>query len=69
MFLSKATRMRASLIPLDGGQPIEIVKDVTVIGRKEFCDVRLENPSISKVHIVIVQTDGLLLFRDLGSTN
>jgi hypothetical protein len=61
--------MRASLIPLDGGPTIELVKDVTVIGRKEFCDVRLEDPSVSKVHLLIAKSDGLLLFRDMGSTN
>ncbi len=61
--------MKATLIPLDGGQAIELVKDVTVIGRKEFCDVRIDDPSISKVHLLIAKTDGLLLFRDMGSTN
>ncbi len=61
--------MRASLIPLDGHPPIEIENDVTVIGRKEFCDVQLDDPSISKVHLLIVRTNDVLLFRDMGSTN
>lgn len=61
--------MRASLIPLEGGQPIDIKKDITIVGRKENCDVRLAHASVSKVHLVIVQTNGALLFRDLGSTN
>src|SRR5947207_338467 len=61
--------MRAQLLPLDGGPPIEIVKDLTVVGRKEECDVRLDHKSVSKMHCVIVKTDGLLLLRDLGSTN
>ncbi len=61
--------MRAQLIPLDGSPPIDLVKDMTVIGRKEDCDLRLEHKSISKQHCVIVKTDGLLLLRDLGSTN
>ncbi len=61
--------MRAQLVPLDGGPPIEIVKDMTVVGRKEDCDVRLDHKSVSKMHCVIVKTDGLLLLRDLGSTN
>jgi pSer/pThr/pTyr-binding forkhead associated (FHA) protein len=61
--------MRAQLVPVDGGAPIEIVKDLVVIGRKEDCDVRLEHKSVSKLHCVIVKTDGLLLLRDLGSTN
>src|SRR6266566_1900917 len=61
--------MRAQLMPLDGGPPIEIVKDLTIVGRKEDCDVRLDHKSVSKMHCVIVKTDGLLLLRDLGSTN
>jgi predicted component of type VI protein secretion system len=61
--------MRAQLIPLDGGDAIEIVKDMTVVGRKEDCDLRLDHKSVSKQHCVIVKTDGLLLLRDLGSTN
>ena len=61
--------MRAQLIPLDGGEPIEIVKDMTVVGRKEDADLRLDHKSVSKMHCVIVKTDGLLLLRDLGSTN
>src|SRR5579871_2705348 len=61
--------MRAQLIPLDGGAPIEIVKDMTLVGRKEDVDLRLDHKSVSKLHCVIVKTDGLLLVRDLGSTN
>jgi predicted component of type VI protein secretion system len=61
--------MRAQLLPLDGGPPIEIVKDLSLVGRKEDCDIRLEHKSVSKVHCAIAKTDGLLLLRDLGSTN
>lgn len=61
--------MRAQLVPVEGGSPIDIVKDLVVVGRKEDCDVRLEHKSVSKIHCVIVKTDGLLLLRDLGSTN
>jgi pSer/pThr/pTyr-binding forkhead associated (FHA) protein len=61
--------MRAQLIPLDGGPAVDLVKDLTVVGRKEDCDLRLEHKSISKQHCIIVKTDGLLLIRDLGSTN
>lgn len=61
--------MRAQLIPLDGGEPIEITKDLTVVGRKDDADLRLDHKSVSKLHCIIVKTDGLLLLRDLGSTN
>ena len=61
--------MRAQLIPIDGGKPIEIIKDMVLVGRKEDCDLNLDHKSVSKLHCVIVKTDGLLLVRDLGSTN
>jgi pSer/pThr/pTyr-binding forkhead associated (FHA) protein len=61
--------MRAQLVPLTGGTPIEVGKDMTLVGRGEECDVRLEHKSVSKIHCVIVKTDGLMLVRDLGSTN
>jgi pSer/pThr/pTyr-binding forkhead associated (FHA) protein len=61
--------MRAQLVPMDGSPPIDIVKDLIVVGRKDECDLRLEHKNVSKLHCVIVKTDGLLLLRDLGSTN
>ena len=61
--------MRARLVAVDGEASIDLVKDLTLLGRDEDCDVRLEHKSISKLHCVIAKTDGLLLIRDLGSTN
>jgi pSer/pThr/pTyr-binding forkhead associated (FHA) protein len=61
--------MRAQLIPADGSSPLEIRRDLTLVGRKEDSDLCLPHKSISKMHCVIVKTDGLLLIRDLGSTN
>jgi predicted component of type VI protein secretion system len=61
--------MRAQLMPLDGGAPVEVAKEMTLVGRQEECDLRLDHKSVSKMHCVIVKTDGLLLLRDLGSTN
>jgi pSer/pThr/pTyr-binding forkhead associated (FHA) protein len=61
--------MRAQLIPLEGGAPVEVAKEMMVIGRQEECDLRLDHKSVSKMHCVLVKTDGVLLIRDLGSTN
>jgi pSer/pThr/pTyr-binding forkhead associated (FHA) protein len=61
--------MKAELVPLNGGPPIQIVRDVTVVGRREYCDVQIDHPSLSKRHAVLVKTDGLLILRDLASTN
>jgi pSer/pThr/pTyr-binding forkhead associated (FHA) protein len=60
----------AQLIPLSGGEPITIDKDVTVVGRQaEHCDIVLDRKSVSKIHCIIARTDGLLFVRDLDSTN
>ncbi len=62
--------MFAQLIPLQGGEPITIEKDVTVVGRQaEHCDIVLDRKSVSKIHCIIARTDGLLFVRDLDSTN
>jgi pSer/pThr/pTyr-binding forkhead associated (FHA) protein len=63
--------MRAHLIPVKGsGRPIQITRDVTLVGRQDdLCDICLAKSSISKIHCLIVRTDGLLFIRDLGSTN
>jgi pSer/pThr/pTyr-binding forkhead associated (FHA) protein len=61
--------MHAQLIPCDGTAAIDIAKDLTLVGRREECDLRLSHKSISKLHCIIVKTDGLLFLRDLGSTN
>jgi predicted component of type VI protein secretion system len=61
--------MRAQLLPLDGGSPVDLAKEMILIGRQDDCDLRLDHKSVSKTHCVLVKTDGLLLLRDLGSTN
>lgn len=61
--------MRARLVPVDDAPSIELVKDMTLVGRNEECDVRIDHKSVSKLHCVLVKTDGLILVRDLGSTN
>jgi predicted component of type VI protein secretion system len=62
-------RFRAALIPLHGGPAYEVLKDMIVVGRKSECDLCLDHKGVSKLHCVVVKTDGLLVLRDLGSTN
>ena len=40
-----------------------------LVGREPSCDVTLDHKSVSKLHCVLVRTDGLVLVRNLGSTN
>lgn len=62
--------MKAQLVPDNGSDPITIVRDLTLVGRKSgLCDIVVDHSSISKLHCAIAMTDGLLFVRDLGSTN
>ena len=61
--------MKSELIPANGDPPIPIHRDVTILGRREYCDVKIDHASLSKRHCVLVRTDGLLIVRDLASTN
>ena len=61
--------MKAELIPDNGDPPIPITRDVTVVGRRDVADVVIDHPSLSKRHCVLVKTDGLLVIRDLVTTN
>ncbi len=61
--------MKAELVPENGDPPIPIVRDVTIVGRREYCDVVIPHHSLSKRHCVLVKTDGLLVIRDLATTN
>jgi pSer/pThr/pTyr-binding forkhead associated (FHA) protein len=61
--------MKIRLVPLEGGNPIDLSKDFILVGRKEDCDLRLDSKSVSKLHCVIVNSGNKIHIRDLGSTN
>jgi pSer/pThr/pTyr-binding forkhead associated (FHA) protein len=62
--------MIAQLIPLKGGNPITLVDDITIVGRqRDVCDLVVDSKSVSKMHCILIKTDGLLYVRDLSSTN
>ena len=62
--------MFAQLLPVDGSTPVTLNRPITVVGRSpSICDLPLDNTSVSKLHCILVKTDGLIYMRDLGSTN
>ncbi len=62
--------MLAQLIPESAGPPVTLNRPITVIGRSsKCCDLVIDQTSISKMHCILVKTDGLIYMRDLGSTN
>lgn len=61
--------MRIQLTPATGGRPIELERELTVIGRQDECDLKLEDKSVSKLHCVLFCDGKQVMVRDLGSTN
>lgn len=63
--------MQAILVPVNGGRPIRLEKDVTVVGRRRWvCDIYLDDPTISKFHCLVMRSaDEMFYVRDLGSAN
>jgi hypothetical protein len=59
----------AFLVPLAGGDPIPLVKDSVVVGRRPECDIRLEVPNISGRHAELRLHRGQWVVIDLGSSN
>jgi pSer/pThr/pTyr-binding forkhead associated (FHA) protein len=54
------------LVRQDNGKGIRLCDRVTVIGRGYDCDIRLEQPCVSRVHAVISRENGKTVLEDLG---
>ena len=57
------------LVPIGGGDPIPLVRDTLVVGRRESCDIPLHYPNVSSRHCELTFLDGYWYIRDLNSTN
>jgi pSer/pThr/pTyr-binding forkhead associated (FHA) protein len=62
--------MKAFLEPIDKpGPKIALTRPISVVGRLPGCDVEIDHASLSRRHAVLVMTDGLVVVRDLITTN
>ncbi len=57
------------LIPTGGGDPIPLLKDRLIIGRRESCDIVLKFTNVSGQHCRMTVEHGYWFVRDLGSRN
>lgn len=58
-----------TLIPVGGGDPIPLLKDRLVVGRREGCDIVLKFANISGQHCRMTVEHGYWFVKDLGSRN
>lgn len=57
------------LVPLGGGDTIQLKKKQLLVGRRESCDIILRFANVSAHHCEITIDGGYLFVRDLGSRN
>jgi pSer/pThr/pTyr-binding forkhead associated (FHA) protein len=61
--------MPARLVSLNGYMDIALASILTVIGRHQDCDVRVDSSRISRRHCCLAVGAQEVAVRDLGSTN
>lgn len=61
--------MLGELDPVGGGDPIPLLKEKLLIGRRSHCDITLQFQNVSSHHCELEYKDGYWLIRDLGSRN
>jgi adenylate cyclase len=61
--------VHGQLIPVGGGDPIPLIREVLTVGRLESCDIRLRQPNVSKSHCRLIYHNGFWWIEDMGSTN
>ena len=61
--------MYGELIPLGGGDPIPLLKETLVIGRRENCDIVLRFGNVSGQHCRLTLDHGYWYVEDLNSSN
>lgn len=61
--------MLGELVPVGGGDPIPLLRERLLVGRRSLCDIRLDYPNISSQHCELDMESGYWQVRDLRSTN
>ena len=61
--------MYGELVPLGGGDPIPLLKQQMLVGRRESCDIILRFANVSAHHCQLSIENGYLYVRDVQSRN
>ncbi len=61
--------MLGELNPCGGGDPIPLLSEVLLVGRRSRCDITLDFPNVSSHHCQLEFLDGYWRVRDMNSRN
>lgn len=60
-------KILGELIVTNTGQRFKVFEADTIIGRDPDCDIRLEDPAVSRIHAAVTRQYGKFILEDLGS--
>ncbi len=61
--------MYGELLPVGGGDPIPLLKETLLVGRRESCDIVLRFSNVSSHHCELFIRSGFWYVRDMNSRN
>ena len=61
--------MLGELVPVGGGDPIPLLKEKLLVGRRESCDIVLRFPNVSAHHCQLHVYGGYWYVKDMNSRN
>ncbi len=61
--------MLGELLPVGGGDPVPLIKEQLLVGRRESCDIVLRFENVSSRHCQLECHGGYWFVRDLNSKN
>ena len=61
--------MLGELLPVGGGDPVPLLKEQLLVGRRESCDIVLRFANVSSQHCQLECHGGYWFVRDLNSRN
>lgn len=61
--------VNGELVPVGGGDPIPLIRDTLVLGRRESCDICMRLPNVSGRHCQLTFSNGYWYIQDLNSSN
>jgi adenylate cyclase len=61
--------MFGRLVPIGGGDPIPLLGEKLLVGRRSSCDIKLDFQNVSSHHCQLELREGYWFVRDLGSSN
>ncbi|MEK6249203.1 MAG: FHA domain-containing protein [Planctomycetales bacterium] len=66
---NKALKPNGQLLPMNNNMPVALTEEMVLLGRGKYCTVKLNSPSISENHCLLLFKDGYWFVKDFGSAN